>query len=181
MLSYVLWTWNFWLKNIRQRISIKQLTKTKLGGAKFDFYSAEAVENGEIKPGAVPLQSNLVSSSDEQDKGKVSLGLLTPGTYYLFETEAPSGYNTMDMPVEIVVRENGVSLMQGSRNQVEEISQEKAELMVMNSAGAELPSTGGPGTKRLYLLGIMLLGLAGAGYVLKWRSKEVWHRNSKTT
>lgn len=148
-------------------------TKTKLGGAKFDLYSAEAVENGEIKPGAVPLQSNLVSSSDEQDKGKVSLGLLTPGTYYLFETEAPSGYNTMDMPVEIVVRENGVSLMQGSRNQVEEISQEKAELMVMNSAGAELPSTGGPGTKRLYLLGIMLLGLAGAGYVLKWRSKEV--------
>ena len=142
-------------------------TKTKLGGAKFDLYSAEAVENGEIKPGAVPLQSNLVSSSDEQDKGKVSLGLLTPGTYYLFETEAPSGYNTMDMPVEIVVRENGVGLMQGSRNQVEEISQEKAELMVMNSAGAELPSTGGPGTGLIYLLGVMLIGVAGAGMVVR--------------
>ena len=33
----------------------------------------------------------------------------------------------------------------------------------MNNAGAELPSTGGPGTSTIYLSGLMLAGLAGAG------------------
>ncbi len=145
--------------------------ETKLGGAKFDLYSEDAVENGEIKIGAAPLKSNLISSSDEQDKGKVSLGPLTPGTYYLFETEAPSGYTAMDMPVEIVVSENRVSLMQGSRNENGTISQEKAELTVMNSAGTALPSTGGPGSGLLYLLGFLLVTFAGAGFVMNRKRK----------
>ena len=36
-------------------------------------------------------------------------------------------------------------------------------LVVTNNAGVELPSTGGPGTRMLYLLGIMLTSLAAAG------------------
>ena len=146
-------------------------TTSKLSGAVFDLYSEEAVENGEIKAGASPLISGLISSSDEQDKGKVSLGPLTPDTYYLFETEAPAGYIAMDMPVKIIVSENRVSLMQGSRNETGTISQERTELMVMNSSGATLPNTGGPGNKLIYLLGVMLTGIAGATLMMR-RSRE---------
>ena len=35
-----------------------------------------------------------------------------------------------------------------------------------------LPNTGGPGTNMLYLLGIMLTGLAGAGLVMKRRRRN---------
>ena len=36
-----------------------------------------------------------------------------------------------------------------------------------NIPGAELPSTGGPGTGLIYLFGIMLIGIAGAGLVMR--------------
>ena len=146
-------------------------TGTKLGGAIFDLYSEEAVENGRIKAGATPLKSGLTSSSEEQDKGKVSLGSLTPGTYYLFETQAPSGYIAMDMPVQIVISENRVSLIQGTRNQTGTIAQEKTELMVMNSSGVALPNTGGSGTRLFTILGSILI--LGAG-VLLWRRRRTF-------
>ena len=43
---------------------------------------------------------------------------------------------------------------------------------VPNPAGPELPSTGGPGTNLIYILGIMLTGLAGAGLVMKRRRRN---------
>jgi len=120
---------------------------TKLGGAVFDLYSEDAVEDGQIKADAVPIRSQLVSSSEEGDKGKIALGCLTAGKYYLHETTAPSGYVLMDGLVEIIVSEGRVSLTQGSRSEVETIaqSQENAELTVTNSAGVVLPHTGGSG------------------------------------
>ena len=42
---------------------------------------------------------------------------------------------------------------------------------IINNAGYELPSTGGLGTNGLYLLGIILTALAGAGLVIKKRRK----------
>ena len=38
---------------------------------------------------------------------------------------------------------------------------------------AVLPSTGGPGTSLFYLLGIMLMGTAGAGLVMKRNRRTV--------
>ena len=40
---------------------------------------------------------------------------------------------------------------------------------IRNDSGARLPSTGGSGTKRIYLLGIMLIVLAGVGLVMRKR------------
>ena len=39
----------------------------------------------------------------------------------------------------------------------------------LNSAGIELPSTGGPGESNFYLLGAALIALAGAGLTMKRR------------
>jgi len=41
---------------------------------------------------------------------------------------------------------------------------------IVNTQGAVLPSTGGPGTMYYYLAGMLLLILAGTGFMLK-RSK----------
>ncbi|MDO5138536.1 MAG: SpaA isopeptide-forming pilin-related protein [Oscillospiraceae bacterium] len=46
-----------------------------------------------------------------------------------------------------------------------------AVFTVGNTPGAALPNTGGPGTTALYLLGIMLTGLAGAGLVMRRKKK----------
>ena len=44
-------------------------------------------------------------------------------------------------------------------------------IKIQNSAGVELPSTGGPGTSLIHLLGIMLTGLAGTRLVMRKRRK----------
>jgi len=44
---------------------------------------------------------------------------------------------------------------------------------IRNNAGVELPATGGPGTNLIYLFGIMLIGLAGGGLVMKRRRRNV--------
>lgn len=150
---------------------------TKLGGAEFDLYAASSVEEKDgkivVKEGEEPLNENkLVTSSVEgEDKGKVSLGKLTAGTYYLFETKAPDGYLITDMPVTVVVADGRISLNQGSRERVGTIVQEKTELMVMNSSGAELPSAGGSGTQMIYLWGGLLV--LGAGLFMIRRRKLV--------
>ena len=48
-----------------------------------------------------------------------------------------------------------------------------AQATVENVPGAALPSAGGHGTNLIYLLGIMLTGLAGAGLMIKQRRKTV--------
>ena len=50
-------------------------------------------------------------------------------------------------------------------------TQDGVNYMIRNNAGVELPSTGGPGTNIIYLFGIMLTGLAGAGLVMKRRRR----------
>ena len=42
---------------------------------------------------------------------------------------------------------------------------------VRNTPGAALPNTGGPGTNQIYLLGIMLTGIAGMGLVM-WKKRS---------
>ena len=44
-------------------------------------------------------------------------------------------------------------------------------IKIQNSAGFELPSTGGPGTNLIYLLGIILTSLAGLGLVIRKRRR----------
>ena len=72
----------------------------------------------------------------------------------------------MDMPVKIAVEEGKVSLIQGTRSEVEQINENnmQAELTVMDSAGAELPNTGGPGITLLAVLGSILV--VGTGVLL---------------
>ena len=96
-------------------------------------------------------------------EGKTTFTGLKEGTYYLKETQAPAGYNTLKKDVEVKItatyKENGelenhsaTSTDNGQYIQVESIA---------NKAGAVLPSTGGIGTTIFYVLGsILALGAA---------------------
>lgn len=150
-------------------------TSLRLGGAVFDLYASSSVENDVVKPGETPIRQNLTTASEEgADKGKVSLGVLGEGTYYLFETKAPAGYEKLDKPVKITISGSSVGLMQGKRPETVNIEQDqqKAELTVMNTTGVELPHTGGPGSRVFYILGALLTAAALSIAVLRRRKAK---------
>ena len=97
---------------------------------------------------------------------------LPVGTYHLIETAAPAGYQLKSKAVEVRVTAQGISYDEGT-NQSQSgngVSYDPAArtftLTVTNSTGYALPNTGGPGTNLLYLLGGMLVLLAGAALLI---------------
>ena len=81
------------------------------------------------------------------------------GTYYLTEIEAPDGYIALTDRVTITVTAEGVSAYYGtSQLSVTQDSDGTYVITVTNSAGYELPSTGGPGVWWLWTLGILVVG-----------------------
>ena len=86
-------------------------------------------------------------------------GLLN-GSYVLKEQEAPAGYIITNNTTAFTVADGQVTA--GGNGLTFEIP---------NPPGAALPNTGGPGTNKIYLLGIMLSGIAGAGLVMRKRRR----------
>ena len=93
-------------------------------------------------------------------------------TYWIQEVTVP-GY--VAVPRIVVVTKDSVSGQETETeiNSVNHASPE-SEIRITNSKyNVSLPSTGGPGTTALYLLGSMLIMLAGAGFILMGRKKRV--------
>lgn len=91
-------------------------------------------------------------------KGAAEFIGLKDGTYYLLETAAPAGYNLLKDPVEITV--SGAGAAQADLTHT---------VGVANNTGAELPSTGGPGTTLFYILGGVLAVSAAVLLITKRR------------
>lgn len=145
-----------------------QTGETPLQGAVFSLYTKAGYESSP----KTPLKTGLVSDNG----GQVDLGRLTIGDYYLVETSAPAGYILPSDPVTIKVQAGGVQYTQvensmSSDKQGVSGNKEKGyTLVVTNTAGVELPHTGGPGTKPLTILGFFLV--AGTGWGL-WRRRRI--------
>lgn len=97
-------------------------------------------------------------------KGKATFQGIAAGTYYLHETQAPAGYNSLkdDVKVEITAAYNSSNgELQDSSAASTNNGQYIQIQSIANKAGAVLPSTGGIGTTIFYVLGsILVLGAA---------------------
>lgn len=101
---------------------------------------------------------------------------LTEGYYVLEETAFPDGYvNLSRNPAFSVTRDDSGKFVITLEDDVDgkvRLVDGELTIIVGNTPGAVLPSTGGPGTKALYLLGILLLAAAGTGLVMRKRQNE---------
>lgn len=103
----------------------------------------------------------LISYTD----GMININGLKSGTYYLKETKAPDGYNTLKDPIKIVVTgdDTGVPVIEVRGEPVDQVE-------VQNNKGSLLPSTGGMGTTLIYVVGSILV--LASGIVLFSKRKE---------
>ena len=149
-------------------ISIKKVdignTNKLLENAVFSLYDSDAVDgSGKLKPNAIAIQPEITTDTGT-DLGFADLGELNMGTYYLVETAAPAGYMLPEYEyIKITVGLTEVKYSAGASGELKKattITRNKQQvylLEVFNSAGVELPSTGGRGTRMLYLIGSLLL------------------------
>ena len=141
---------------------------TALTGAKFDLYS----EAGWLADPKSALKTDLETGAD----GKIELGYLPKGTYYLKETQAPEHYNLRETPVKIEVRDANVvyddgTVLSTSGNGRMGNTTDGFTLKVTNSRFGSLPNTGGHGTKAFTWAGAALVLIAALGYLRRMRRK----------
>ncbi len=143
--------------------------RTGLAGAEFELkdgtdadantaWFAEDVENvytfvNWSKPDdSGDYTQTLVSGS----AGMIYVYNLDAGTYYLYETKAPSGYAPLTEPVMVVVTANGT-----------------ARVEIQNNIRTLLPYTGGPGTVIFEILGVLLMGSALMLFMIQKRRRRL--------
>lgn len=112
---------------------------------------------------------------------------LDNGTYYLVETEAPTGYNLLKDPITVEITasetDNTVTYTATAGGETAAVTNGSIDLTkaqannkqpvvtatIVNNSGAELPSTGGIGTTIFYVIGAILV--LGAGILLVTRRR----------
>ncbi len=107
--------------------------------------------------------------------GKFIIKGLAAGTYYLWETKAPDGYNQLKEAVTIVIENNGDITVDGKTfTPAQDLTaggSEDSMVQVENKSGVNLPSTGGIGTTIFYIVGGVLVVGAAILLIAKKRAK----------
>ena len=118
---------------------------------------------------------HLTSGDDgmmANDKGTKEF-VLPVGKYQLVETKAPAGYNMKTEPVIIHVKNNGLTYNEGttlsSSNNGVTATNGVYTLLITNTAGVELPHTGGIGTTIFRMAGLTLILTVGIVLIFKKR------------
>lgn len=151
--------WATTITNKRNALSVDLLkvdntdSSKTLEGAEFTLYKKDGTTP------ATDANGNSIGTIRSGTDGKASIGTLLAGNYVLKETKAPAGYNLMTSNVTIIVAAENVTAMQG-KSQCAVVKSENGlsyTIKVTNSAGVELPNTGGSGTLPYTLGGIALI------------------------
>ncbi|MBR2255994.1 MAG: Cna B-type domain-containing protein [Blautia sp.] len=138
-----------------------------------------------VKEGEAVASVPEITGSD----GKVSFKGISAGCYEVKETVTPDGYiqtgeGTFYVKVdssglhllEKVITDGKLSYREATTAKVGDVTISTMEgtvtFTVENTPGAALPSTGGPGTNLIYLIGLTFTAFAGAGLVMKKRRRN---------
>ena len=161
--------------------------QTKLKGAKFKLYTDQnCTQELKVKSVSGVYVTGGTTSTDiiSGDNGDFTIAGLDSGTYYLKETEAPSGYKKLDNPIKIVLTANykgdrqayaegqnpltSFTATADSKNLSTNVDQNTASLTITNSKGSKLPSTGSAMTMVTVCAGAVIVAVAN-----KKRSKPL--------
>ncbi len=169
----------------------KKEDKGYLAGATFRLYETEQNAKEDKNPIAVtgsngsytvdPVQTgdnklyDMVSVGNElKDHASMNLRLngLKAGTYYLVETKAPEGYNGVTAPIKITITKSNdtdVNNWTISKNDVQENGDKIID--IENTTGTILPGTGGMGTVLFTVIGVALVLIIAASFVISRRKR----------
>lgn len=158
--------------------------KKHLEGATFKIYD-DSTGGNEIKVTkdeatntyhVNPKETNDVSITSV-DNENVTIKGLRPGTYYIEETTAPTGYNKIQDRMKLVIAEdtssNPATKIKYNAT-VEGVGNDLPDNIVKieNQKGAELPETGGMGRTLIYTIGGVLFFGALVLLIARKRTKE---------
>lgn len=182
------YTWSF---NIFKYF-MKGTEEKALDGAKFILYRKSSTNsedeneyavmdaNGKIKSWTTGESKATVLTSP--DSGKLTMSGLANGTYYLKETEAPQGYNSLENDIEIMITAANWTTSGTLSAKIEYKTStaegaifaeaENGTVKVENKSGTVLPGTGGIGTTIFYVVGGGLMAAAAILLITKKRMEN---------
>lgn len=153
--------------------------QAKLKGAKFKLYTDQNCTQelkAKLVSGVYVVGSTTGTDIVSGDNGEFTIAGLDSGTYYLKETEAPSGYKKLDNPIKIVLTANykgdrqayaegqnpltGLTATADDKNLSTNADQNTASLTITNSKGSKLPSTGSAMTMVTVCAGAVIVAVA---------------------
>ncbi len=150
---------------------------TTLSGAEFELYDAAPASASPLtlvditESGATTRKYRPAVSGDTVTTTKIAagvaqiVGLDGETTYYFVETKAPDGYNLLTDPEEVVFKY--LPYEGAPRHSYRNVSKE-----IVNSAGVELPETGGTGTTLFIVFGTLIAVAAAVIIVTNRRAKN---------
>ena len=144
-------------------------------GHYFKIYDADTLDliTQVATPGYVQT-SSLLSTGYVDENGVLTFEGLGEGTYTITELVAPNGYNLLKDPITITITANATLegctwTVKNGETGLTAGADHLFAFNVENNSGTELPSTGGTGTTIFYILGSLLVVVAGVVLVTRKR------------
>ena len=152
---------------------------TKLEGAKFKLLDVTKTNYAKVDTTTNKFIGWTSNEADATELVSDASGLfkvigLDDGTYFLKETLAPSGYNTLSEPIKLVISAdttNDVTVDNGTRTSGN-VANGTVSIDVKNNRGTTLPGTGGIGTTIFYVVGGGLMVAAAILLITKKRMEN---------
>lgn len=119
---------------------------------------------------ALDTDTDTTTEVTSNDAGYATFKGLADGRYFLYETEAPKGYNKLKNPVLILIHNKGLLSYQITGGTMQQVPG-RDPVKIENKTGTVLPSTGGVGTTMMYIVGAMLLIGSGVLLITKKNAK----------
>lgn len=158
-----------------------------LAGAKFRLYKnegdAKAANDNAIKvtgsDGSYTVAENQKTEPNmDMDTKATEVGTgynlrlngLAAGTYWLVEKEAPAGYNKLTAPIKVTITQDGEKELKWTVSKDDVLEDDKI-IDIKNTTGTILPGTGGMGTVLFTVVGIALVLIIAASFVISRRKR----------
>ena len=116
----------------------------------------------------------LVSTGDGKTVGEgmnLKLNGLAAGDYWLVETKAPEGYSGITAPIKITITKSGDAEVTNWTISKDGTVEDDKIIDIENSAGTILPGTGGMGTILFTVVGVALILVVAASFVISRRKR----------